>query len=63
MFNLKAEVKLKGTCKHCGETFELFKPFEKHLAYEHGIYHSKWLKFKAAIRRVIIKIFKESKGS
>lgn len=53
--NFKVETKCTGRCKHCGETFELWKPFEKHLAYEHEIYHSKWYKFKAKIRKMINK--------
>lgn len=54
---LNAEVKIKGKCKHCGKTFEMFKPFSNHLAYEHGIYHSNLYKYKAKIRRLFIKIF------
>lgn len=52
---IEAEVKLKGTCKHCGKTFELYRPFEKHLAYEHGIYNSTWYKFKVKIRNMFDK--------
>lgn len=52
---IMTEVRLKGTCKYCGRTFELYRPFEKHLAYEHGIYHSKWYKFKANIRNMVNK--------
>jgi len=51
--NLKfeAEVKLSGRCKHCGKTFELYRPFSNHCAYEHGIYHSKYINLKQLLER------------
>lgn len=52
---LDAELKLRGRCKHCGKSFELFKPFQNHLAYEHEIYNSKWYELKAKIRIMFIK--------
>lgn len=55
---LDAEIIIRGKCKHCGEFFE-FKEFKKHLAYEHEIYHSKFMKFKATIRKKVKKMFGE----
>lgn len=51
----KVETKWSGRCKHCGETFEMWKPFSEHLAYEHDIYVNKRYKVKAKIRKIINK--------
>lgn len=51
---LKAEIKFRGRCKHCGKWLD-FKDVSNHCAYEHEIYHSKWYEFKAKIRKVFVK--------
>lgn len=53
---IEAECKLKGECKYCGKWFDLYKPFQNHLAYEHDIYVSKRYKVKAMIRKFINKV-------
>lgn len=56
---IEAEVKIKGRCKKCGKSFELFKPFQNHLAYEHDIYVSKKFEVKAKIGKFIKNIRKK----
>lgn len=55
--NIKCEINLKGTCKHCGETFKLWKPFYNHLAFEHNIYINNYYKIKVGIVRFVKNIF------